>query len=303
MSSLWNTFKSYINWKSKETDEEISQVTTLRVVPLPDFVVYPTNATDRTNNNSIVFFKTHILAKRKSESVHLYELYDNPAMEACIDFKWRTNDNYAKFNYYDHISEILFVYLGYYLLAMEVVQLNHERYKYFCIYNFFDLSSIILAVVASISPNILDYDDEKHILWEDPTQLPNGDTYNITFSSIPGLVDTKIEQVFELDKPIENYYKEWNFWPIHVISTGASILTVIIMQNLLIAFMTGVYENAKYNVIFSVLGYRADLIADYEMLNKPFGSYRGNPRYIYYVRSSEYQDEWMDKAENYRKTH
>ncbi|CAI2177514.1 9434_t:CDS:2, partial [Funneliformis geosporum] len=195
MSSLWNTFKSYINWKSKETDEEISQVTTLRVVPLPDFVVYPTNATDRTNNNSI------------------------------------------------------------------------------------------------------------HILWEDPTQLPNGDTYNITFSSIPGLVDTKIEQVFELDKPIENYYKEWNFWPIHVISTGASILTVIIMQNLLIAFMTGVYENAKYNVIFSVLGYRADLIADYEMLNKPFGSYRGNPRYIYYVRSSEYQDEWMDKAENYRKTH
>ncbi|CAG8648219.1 16317_t:CDS:2 [Funneliformis caledonium] len=47
----------------------------------------------------------------------------------------------------------------------------------------------------------------------------------------------------------------------------------------------------------------ADLIADYETLEKPLGSSRGNPRYIYYVGSAEYQEEWLDKAEKYRKTH
>ncbi|CAI2191945.1 5791_t:CDS:2, partial [Funneliformis geosporum] len=92
--------------------------------------------------------------------------------------------------------------------------------------------------------------------------------------------------------------EEWDFWPIHVISIGASLLMIIIMQNLFIAFITGVYDIAKLNVKLAVLGYRADLIADYEMADKIIGGHRGNPRYIYYVGSSKYQDEWMDKAEN-----
>ncbi|CAI2202165.1 9088_t:CDS:2, partial [Funneliformis geosporum] len=86
---------------------------------------------------------------------------------------------------------------------------------------------------------VIAFGHAMHILLEKPTLLaliPNGDTYNITSSSIPGLVNTKIEQVFELDKPIENYYtnflssvmgvyfwvlgrwdqlEEWDFWPIH----------------------------------------------------------------------------------------
>ncbi|CAG8721710.1 13240_t:CDS:1, partial [Funneliformis caledonium] len=32
------------------------------------------------------------------------------------------------------------------------------------------------------------------------------------------------------------------------------------------------------------------------------GSHRGNPKYIYYVRSSEYQKAWLDRAKTYRKT-
>jgi len=74
------------------------------------------------------------------------------------------------------------------------------------------------------------------------------------------------------------------------------------MQNLLIAFMTGIFESATSNVKLAVLSYRADLIADYETLEKPFGSERGNPRYIYYIGSSEYQKEWLDKAQKHRET-
>ncbi|CAG8752593.1 10765_t:CDS:1, partial [Funneliformis caledonium] len=55
--------------------------------------------------------------------------------------------------------------------------------------------------------------------------------------------------------------------------------------------------------VAAVLSYRADLIADYEQLEKPLRSSRENPRYIYYVGSAEYQEEWLDKAEKYRKTH
>ncbi|CAG8727958.1 6858_t:CDS:1, partial [Funneliformis caledonium] len=47
----------------------------------------------------------------------------------------------------------------------------------------------------------------------------------------------------------------------------------------------------------------ADLIANYETMEKPMGSYKRNPKYIYYVGSSEYQEAWLDKANNYRKTH
>ncbi|CAG8657730.1 8710_t:CDS:2, partial [Funneliformis caledonium] len=47
----------------------------------------------------------------------------------------------------------------------------------------------------------------------------------------------------------------------------------------------------------------AELIADYESLEKPTGNRRGNPRYIYYVGTPEYQAQWLDKAEKYRKSH
>ncbi|CAI2196057.1 1493_t:CDS:2, partial [Funneliformis geosporum] len=203
MSSLWNKFKSNINWRSKETDEEISHVTTLRVVPLPDFTIYPTNATDITYNNSTLLLKliklifwprvylVHNEKKfspflnliRKNASRNVYEFYDNPAMEACIDFKWEAARAYflrhlllfivfsitfalntgiilddQAISYYS--SLIISFYLGYYLLAMEIAQLYHERMKYFGIYNFLDLASISLALVTIINTYFLNIGEE-----------------------------------------------------------------------------------------------------------------------------------------------
>ncbi|CAG8683286.1 476_t:CDS:2, partial [Funneliformis mosseae] len=47
-STLWDTFKS-MNLKRRLTEEEVTQVTTVRVVPLPDFTIYPTKSIDRTH--------------------------------------------------------------------------------------------------------------------------------------------------------------------------------------------------------------------------------------------------------------
>ncbi|CAG8435000.1 15961_t:CDS:2 [Funneliformis mosseae] len=346
-SSWWNKLKSLkiFEWSSKDTGKKIPRVTAVRVVPLPDFTVYPTNATDRTHNNWMIPFKLikliifpriylihdknhfspflKLMSKNENE-----QLYDNPAMEACIDFKWGAARNcflrhftlFIAFSLTfalgsgiikDVKSKILtglFFYFGYYLLMTEFIQLKHQGFKrYLSIYNILDVVSIFLALITmiiyltliAVEVNIvlqafavLLLWFELHIILEHPNLIdlkPNGNKFVIN-STNPDFDGLTIEQVFDVDDPMDNYYRKltysvmgayfwilgrwdqievWDFWPIYVISIGASILIVTIMQNLLIAFMTGVYENARHNVKLAVLGYRADLVADYETLEKP----------------------------------
>ncbi|CAI2166361.1 3775_t:CDS:2 [Funneliformis geosporum] len=376
-------------------DKKITRVTAVRVVPLPDFIVYPTHVTDvtdKTHDNWIILFKLiklifwprrylihdkdhfspflELLSNSKNE-----HLYDNPAMEACIDFKWGAARNrflrffvmFIVFSFtfalitglnkdsaFTKVLLALFFYIGIYLLATEFVQFKHEGLRYFSIYNILDVASIILALITMInylSGFVVEiekaiimkafavlllwlelliatvaFGHAMHVILEHPDLIhlkPNGDKFSIN-SKNPDLEGLTMEQVIDIDDPMDNYYRKltysvigayfwilgrwdqlekWDFWPIYVISIGASILIVIIMQNLLIAFMTGVYENARNNVKLAVLGYRADLVADYETLEKPLGSSRGNPRYIYYVGNAEYQENWLDRAEKHRKFH
>ncbi|CAI2166632.1 8729_t:CDS:2 [Funneliformis geosporum] len=363
------------------TDKNVTRLTTVRVVPLPNFTVYPTNATDRTHNNwmiplkliKLIFLPRRYMVHDKDHFSPFLELiskneneqlYDNPAMEACIDFKWGAARNHFLQNFvkfiafsftfvlftginkdfaYSKVLFSLFFYIGYHLLATEFVQSRHEGLKrYFNIYNILDVVSVILAIITMInyisefifeekaiilkSFAILLLWLELHVILVKPELIdlkPSGNKFMVVNSKNPDFEGLTFEQVFDLNDPMDNYYRKltysvigsyfwilgrwdqlekWDFWPIYVISIGASILIVIIMQNLLIAFMTGVYENARKNVKLAVLGYRADLVADYETLEKLLGSSRGNPRYIYYVGSVEYQEEWLQKAKKLHKS-
>ncbi len=72
------------------------------------------------------------------------------------------------------------------------------------------------------------------------------------------LSNLTIQQDFDLESPTDNYYSnfvqsviavyfwingrwdqldQWNFWPVSLLSIIASVLLVILMQNMLIAFM------------------------------------------------------------------
>ena len=62
------------------------------------------------------------------------------------------------------------------------------------------------------------------------------------------------------------------------------------------------FDETKSNVKQVVLKFRADLIADYEAIERLFGN-KKNPRYIYYIGSSEDQEKWLVKAEKYRKAY
>ncbi|RIA85733.1 hypothetical protein C1645_741357 [Glomus cerebriforme] len=90
----------------------------------------------------------------------------------------------------------------------------------------------------------------------------------------------------------------------------ASILLITVMQNMLIAFMTSVFDDARASGRQAVLKFRAELICDYETLEKAVTSRKDerngnkeNPRYLYYVAKVNDVEHWEDKGKKYRKMH
>ncbi|KAF0448101.1 transient receptor potential cation channel subfamily a member 1-like isoform x1 [Gigaspora margarita] len=170
-----------------------------------------------------------------------------------------------------------------------------------------------------------------YLLLRNPPQInldPSGTSFIIQNASDPnspnafsGLVITQSYDTFDInDNYFSNFWKslesvffwingrwdqldQWNFIPIDILTLLASILLVTIMQNMLIAFMTGAFDDAQSSGEDAVLRYRADLIAEYETLEKPFGPTRKDPRYIYYVGNADDLSRWLSKAEEYRLTH
>ncbi|CAG8653493.1 8318_t:CDS:10 [Dentiscutata erythropus] len=112
-----------------------------------------------------------------------------------------------------------------------------------------------------------------------------------------------IESVFFWINGRWDQLNQWNFIPIDIVTLLASILLTTIMQNMLIAFMTGAFDDAQSSGEDAVLKYRAELIAEYETLEKLFGPSREDPRYIYYVGKADDLTQWLSKAEEYRLTH
>ncbi|PKK76736.1 hypothetical protein RhiirC2_844931 [Rhizophagus irregularis] len=107
------------------------------------------------------------------------DMYDNPATEAVIDFRWRNTRTFfillflrfiifavcfifvswayithqatePKFQTFLLVLIILFYYLALYLLVTEIIQFFHHGYKEYLgtIFNYFDLFSIILPAIV-----------------------------------------------------------------------------------------------------------------------------------------------------------
>jgi len=113
------------------------------------------------------------------------ELYDNPSIAAIIDFKWNAAKNYFlrhaltyvifAFTFFILTSvikgaensllklrnsfadvkillKILLYWLGFYLLNTERIQLKYNGWKrYISVFNFFDLVSVIMPLMADVA--------------------------------------------------------------------------------------------------------------------------------------------------------
>ncbi|PKC64897.1 hypothetical protein RhiirA1_421060 [Rhizophagus irregularis] len=417
-----------------------------RSVPLPDFTVYPQGTKSQELNPRnlpfqllrILFWPRGYAIKKESNLSPFLRvvrkdkdgmIFDNPAMEAVIDFKWEyarshflrhallfvcfallfavltgalknsfvVNNVRANANNEENVHIRAFVklliftfyYLGYYLLASEIVQFYHEGWRrYISVYNFFDLASIIMPLAAytvtwvresrgtvpinqvqqstvamsftilvlwiemflllryfAVTGNfiyiiinivrnvwpfiafmgivVLAHGHAMYLLLREPEKIglePDGTQFDLQDNN--GIKTGTIHQTFDLNKATDNYFanfaqsvvavyfwingrwdqlQQWNFWPVSVLSLIASVILVIIMQNMLIAFMSGVFDEAKSEGRLAVLKYRSDLIAEYEILEKPFGDTKGNPRHIFYLGNINKLTKWLRKCEEYWK--
>ncbi|GBB84949.1 hypothetical protein RclHR1_11530001 [Rhizophagus clarus] len=98
----------------------------------------------------------------------------------------------------------------------------------------------------------------------------------------------------------------FDFWVIDLFTLIASIFIVTVLQNMLIAFMSGVYEKAETKGRQALLRFRANQIADYEALEHfHFWPTEPEPKYIYYIGQSKNFQEWYqmkkdDQGEIYK---
>ncbi|GES84550.1 hypothetical protein GLOIN_2v1838566 [Rhizophagus clarus] len=87
----------------------------------------------------------------------------------------------------------------------------------------------------------------------------------------------------------------FDFWAVEVFTLIGSIFLVIILQNMLIAFMGGVYEKAETKGRQALLRFRANQIANYEALYPiHFPPIERDPKYIYYVGESKTFETWYE---------
>ncbi|CAG8570031.1 12296_t:CDS:2, partial [Acaulospora morrowiae] len=184
------------------TKHESNVLTTVRIVPLPDFTVYPPGVIKDHKKKplllrilKIMFWpRNYVITDDEDCSPFLRVIqrdnssmmFDNPAMAAVIDYKWPPARNHfirhsvifiifaltffivtgalhegsdvrPDVNSRVNIAfQVLLFYLGYYLLITEFIQLKHQGLlRYLTIYNFFDLSSVILPMVVVIAADIM----------------------------------------------------------------------------------------------------------------------------------------------------
>ncbi|CAG8659515.1 11209_t:CDS:2 [Gigaspora margarita] len=285
--------------------------TNVRIVPLPNFTVYTPGAFK--DHSKVPLFRKilklftwpreYVVTEEANLSPFLRvigrdssaALFSNPAMAAVIDYKWASARDYCL----RHFG--LFVVFA---LLFSIITGSME-------------DGVHLKPNANFNPNEIGL-------------TPSGSSYSILNASDSNpdtnnlYPNISVAQSFDVNSVTDNYFShfwksvesvffwingrwdqldQWNFIPLDILAIVASILLVMIMQNMLIALMTNAFEEAQSSGEDAVLRHRADLIAEYEILEKPFGFTRKDRRYIYYIGKIDYQNDWMDKATTYRSTH
>ncbi|CAG8456684.1 7996_t:CDS:2 [Diversispora eburnea] len=250
--------------------------------------------------------------KGESKIVNLFKVSSNILLTICV---------------------LVYLYTGWYLIVTEIVQFKREGWsRYMNVYNMFDLLSVLLPLADNIASFlhdhqviILQYSVFNSVLaftalvmW-----LQLIPTYKIIDTSNPGLYSNiTIYQNIDNSSRFDNYYSDlfssveavffwingrwdqldqWNSYAVSVISILGSITLVLIFQNMLIAFMNGTFDKANKAGHTVAHRYRAELIAEYEVLEKTFHSKKGNPRYIYYIPDPDMIDTWLTETKKVEK--
>ncbi|RHZ50229.1 hypothetical protein Glove_503g23 [Diversispora epigaea] len=159
----------------------------------------------------------------------------------------------------------------------------------FILLNYVDDSSLRIAtykIKDTSNPDLY----SNITIYQDVDKSDRLDNYYSQFVS-------SVEAVFFWTNGRWDQLDQWDIYAVDVMSILGSIILVLIFQNMLIAFMNGAFDKANKEGRTAAHRYRAELIAEYEALEKPRDSKRGNPRYIYYISDPDMIDTWLTEVE------
>ncbi|PKK67593.1 hypothetical protein RhiirC2_852042 [Rhizophagus irregularis] len=150
-----------------------------------------------------------------------------------------------------------------------------------------------------------------YILLRSPESIdlvPDGGQNFALFNAVTGdniAPNITIDQTFDTNGRWDQV-DQWNFLPVQALCFFASILLITVMQNMLIAYMTSVFDEACALGNQAVLKFRADLICDYETLMRfvvDLIDESENPKDLYYVARVEEVERWESEIKKYSKSH
>ncbi|CAG8486599.1 6665_t:CDS:10 [Funneliformis caledonium] len=184
---IFKKYKNKLHSNSTIKSQKDSEVLKLHRLPLPEFTMHKGNKPSQKKIVEIFWFIFFIFipqwynkenlspfARMMKYNNNSKDMFDNPAVEAVIDYYWPSAKNFfysLLFRYYffgfcsifisliyvDKFSLdpiyivaviIIFYYLAIYLLITETHQILHYGvYKYLDIFNWFDMFSVVIPVV------------------------------------------------------------------------------------------------------------------------------------------------------------
>ncbi|CAG8564581.1 6458_t:CDS:2, partial [Cetraspora pellucida] len=202
------------------------------------------------------------------------------------------------------VADSISLYIAYYLFMAEMFQLKRETfYRYANIYNFFDLVSVILpmSIIISRISNynvIFGFGHAMYILLSNPTVDPVKSQFSVDTYSIKSVTNSSqnlysnivIQHNVDPTSPSSNYFSAFL----------TSIMAVFFWTNGRWDQLNN-WDSTAVDVMTDMAGqnasrkYRAEMICDYETLEKPLNSKRGDSRYIYFIANSDIIDKWLNE--------
>ncbi|RIB29258.1 hypothetical protein C2G38_2057139 [Gigaspora rosea] len=240
------------------------------------------------------------------------------------------------------VTLILLFYLTYYHLMVEFnLMLKQEIYTYFRDpFNYVDLFSLILPFIISVYI-LIEYftieDGFKYAesniylsfiifisiivicfpyigLSDPPTTsvVMNGSTvaYNMTGEAPENLFSNPFTAIISAYNWDSIALDTWGFWPLAIINVLGNIFFIILLQNVMISFMSAVFESAgKRNVIYfqSILIYECARLKDSAFTSgrNYFDKRLKNKlkvKYVCFYDNPSITEAWRDKAKKWEST-
>ncbi|PKK75433.1 hypothetical protein RhiirC2_817778 [Rhizophagus irregularis] len=246
-------------------------------------------------------------------------VFNNPTMEAAINYRWVPARNYFLRLYVLFIlyATCYAVVCGFYLSHILYLRLLSETARYiFIILNILEKSYIFLLFLFLV---LAAFAHSMFILLQHPTftnVTQKSDTYSLKYSTTNKPIDVTVTKDFDpnsrLDNPNTNFLDSlissyfwlsgsyvqndtWDFWAVETLTLLASIFVVTVLQNMFIAFMGGIYSEADTQANNALLRFRADSVSDYEALDDiHFLPLEPDPKYIFYLGTPSCLNTWKE---------